>query len=199
MTTLSADLTSCLGFIIETDKLKGVLRNNQPVTLERHENSAEHSWQVALLALTLQKHAAAPIDINKVIKMLLIHDIGEIDVGDVLVYSAHNNHQHEEEELKAVKRITSLLPSDQAEELLSLWQEFEERKTPEARYARAMDRLMPVLLNLQKKGQSWKENHVSKTQVLQGAVGKIEDGCPEVAHWLRQELDKAEADGYFSS
>lgn len=188
-----------IAFIIEVDKLKTVLRKTKAVYVDRYENSAEHSWQIALFALNLRDFAAEPVDIDKVVRMLLIHDLGEIDTGDTLVYDADGAAEREAEELAAMRRILGLLPQPIAADLLALWQEFEARKTPEARFARAIDRLMPILLNLQSGGQSWRENGVSKQQVLSMAVGKVEDGCPLAADWLRSELDRAEQAGCFGA
>lgn len=193
-----AKLARYVEFILEVDKLKTVLRKTKAAHVDRYENSAEHSWQIALFALNLREYAKEPVDIDKVIRMLLIHDLGEIDTGDTIVYAEGDAAEREVEELAAIRRILGLLPQPQADELLALWQEFEARRTPEARYARAVDRLMPIVLNLRSGGQSWRENGVRKQQVLDMAVGKIDDGCPAVASWLRQELDRAEAAGFFT-
>ena len=188
-----------IDFILEIDKLKSVLRKTKPVGQERYENSAEHSWQVALLALVMAEHAPVKLDIDKVIRMLLIHDLGEIDTGDVIVYAATNNAEREAEELAAMHRICGLLPEQQAAGLLVLWQEFEARQSAEARFARAMDRLMPILLNLNRQGQSWRENGISKQQVLSMAASKVSDGCPLAGEWLLQALDRAEEQGFFGA
>ncbi|WP_374419876.1 HD family hydrolase [Chromobacterium sp.] len=188
-----------IAFIIEVDKLKTVLRKTKTAHADRYENSAEHSWQIALFALNLRDFAAEPVDIDKVVRMLLIHDLGEIDTGDTLVYAEGGAAEREAEELAAMRRILGLLPQPMSGQLLALWQEFEARKSPEARFARAIDRLMPILLNLRSGGQSWRENGVSKEKVLAMAVGKVEDGCPLAANWLRAELERAEQAGYFGA
>ncbi|HJV06426.1 MAG TPA: HD domain-containing protein [Chromobacteriaceae bacterium] len=197
MTASFASLQQHISFIIEIDKLKGVLRKNKPVTIERYENSAEHSWQVALLALTMQPFASEPIAIDRVIQLLLVHDIGEIDAGDVIVYAEGNAAEREAEERAAVERIAGLLPAPLYETIVTLWQEFEDRQTPEARYAHAMDRLMPILLNLHRQGQSWRENSVRKEQVLTTSVSKVIAACPDAGLWLQHELERAEQAGYF--
>ena len=194
-----AVLQKQINFILEVDKLKAVLRKTKPVGLDRYENSAEHSWQVALLAISMAEHACEAIDIDKVIRMLLIHDLGEIDTGDVIVYAETDHAAREAEELTAMRRICGLLPAAQSEDLIALWQEFEARKTAEARFARAMDRLMPILLNLNRQGQSWRENGVSKQQVLSMAANKVSDGCPLAGQWLEQALEHAEKHGFFGS
>lgn len=194
-----AVLQKQIDFILEVDKLKSVLRKTKPVGLDRYENSAEHSWQAALLALSMAEHAPEALDIDKVIRMMLIHDLGEIDTGDEIVYAATDNAAREAEELAAIRRICGLLPGQQAAELVALWQEFEARVSPEARFARAMDRLMPILLNLNRQGQSWRENGISKQQVLTMAVSKVSDGCPLAGQWLEQALENAEQQGFFGS
>lgn len=194
-----AVLQKQIDFILEVDKLKTVLRKTKPLGLERYENSAEHSWQAALLALSMAQHAPVPLDVDKVIRMLLIHDLGEIDTGDVIVYAETDSAAREAEELAAIRRICGLLPQDQADGLVALWQEFEARQTAEARFARAMDRLMPILLNLSRQGQSWRENGISKQQVLAMAVSKVSDGCPLAGEWLLHALDAAEQQGFFAS
>ena len=194
-----AVLQKQIDFILEVDKLKSVLRKTKPVGLDRYENSAEHSWQAALLALSMAEHAPEALDIDKVIRMMLIHDLGEIDTGDEIVYAATDNAAREAEELAAIRRICGLLPGQQAAELVALWQEFEARVSPEARFARAMDRLMPILLNLNRQGQRWRENGISKQQVLTMAVSKVSDGCPLAGQWLEQALENAEQQGFFGS
>ncbi|BAK77131.1 metal dependent phosphohydrolase [Pseudogulbenkiania sp. NH8B] len=197
MTPDYTQLERQIAFILEIDKLKGVLRKNKPITLERHENSAEHSWQVALLAMALQPHADEPLDIDKVIRLLLVHDIGEVDTGDTIVYAEGGEAERKAAELTAAKRIFGLLPPDQALEMLALWQEFEANQTAEARFANAMDRLMPMLLNLNREGQSWRENGIRKEQVMAKAVSKVQAGCRLVGDWVAAQVDAAAEKGYF--
>ncbi len=185
-----------IAFIVEIDKLKGVLRKNKPVTLERYENAAEHSWQVALLALTLAPHAPVALDIERVIRLLLVHDIGEIDSGDTLFYAA--SAEDKAEEAKGARRIFSLLPPAQAAEMFALWEEFEAAQSAEARFARAMDRLMPILLNLNREGQSWRENGVRADDVRSRAASQVDAGCPDAGRWLADALENAEERGYFA-
>lgn len=186
-----------IAFILEIDKLKGVLRKNKPITLERHENSAEHSWQVALLAMALQPHADEPLDIDKVIRLLLVHDIGEVDTGDTIVYTEGGEAERKAAELAAARRIFGLLPGAQADEMLALWQEFDDNQTAEARFAHAMDRLMPMLLNLNRQGQSWRENGIRKEQVMAKAVSKVQAGCRLAGDWVAEQVEAAAAKGYF--
>ena len=175
-----------LNFIVEIEKLKGVLRKTKVVGIDRYENSAEHSWQICLTALLLKEYANEPIDINRVIKMLLIHDLGEIDAGDTIIY-ATNIEEIKQKEAAGFKRLFALLPSEIAGELTELWQEFEECKTPEALYANAVDRIPPVLQNLHNNGQSWLENNISFEQVIK-VNSKIANGSTSVWENIKQKL-----------
>jgi putative hydrolase of HD superfamily len=184
-------------FIIELDKLKGVTRKTRPLGLERYENSAEHSWQIAMLAAALAPYAAEPVDIPHVTAMLLVHDIGEIDTGDTMVYVEGGWEERKAAELAAVKRIFSLLPEAQGDAFLALWQEFEAGKTPEARFAHTADRAMPVLLNLANGGQSWRENGISHARVVKRIEPPVKAGCPALWEYLERRLDEAKAQGFF--
>lgn len=176
-----------LNFIIEIEKLKGVLRKTKVVGIDRYENSAEHSWQICLTALILKEYANEPINIDRVIKMLLIHDLGEIDAGDTIVY-ATNTEEIKQKEAEGFKRLFGLLPAEIAEELHELWREFEEGVTPEAVYANAIDRIPPVLQNLENNGQSWLENNISFEQVLR-VNSKIGSGSTQVWDNLKPKLE----------
>ncbi|MEH0741254.1 HD domain-containing protein [Vibrio cholerae] len=156
-----------LNLLIELDQLKSVLRRTRVKSAQgRLENSAEHSWHVALMAVLLQEHANQPVDIARVVKMLLLHDIVEIDAGDTFVYDAKASAEQEEKELKAAQRLFAMLPSDQGEALFQLWCEFEQGQTDDAKFAKALDRLIPMLLNYHNEGQSWQEHGVRREQAL---------------------------------
>lgn len=155
-----------IDFILELEKLKAVLRKTKPVGLDRYENSAEHSWQSALTALVLLDGAEDQIDVLKVVKMLLVHDVVEIDVGDVFVYDTKARSDIAQREEAAARRIFGLLPEPIGGELLDIWLEFEARETPESRFAKAIDRVNPVLQNLASSGQSWVENGITRERVL---------------------------------
>ena len=156
-----------LALLIELDQLKSVLRRTRVKSADRRlENSGEHSWHVALMAVLMQEHANAPIDIARVMKMLLIHDVVEIDAGDTFVYDVAASKEQEEKELKAAERLFGMLPSDQGDELFALWKEFEAAQSDDAKYAKALDRLIPMLLNYHNDGQSWKEHGVTREQAL---------------------------------
>lgn len=159
-------MEKCFKFILELDKLKAVERKIKPLGLDRYENSAEHSWQLALLALVLAKFANEPFNVEKVIKMLLVHDIGEIDASDVFFFDEAGRTDVKERELRAIERIFGILPAEKGQELFELWDEFENGQTADARFARAIDRLMPVLQNLYNNKQSWVENNITKEQIL---------------------------------
>jgi putative hydrolase of HD superfamily len=186
-------------FILELDKLKAVTRKTRPLGLERYENSAEHSWQIAMLALSLAPYAAAPVDIDHVVRMLLVHDIGEIDTGDTIVYLEEGLEARREAERAAVRRILGLLPAAQAAPLVALWQEFEDAVTAAARFAHAVDRAMPALLNLANAGQSWKENGISHARVVARIGPPIAAGCPALWAYMEARLADAERAGWFGT
>ncbi len=186
-------------FILELDKLKGVTRKTRPLGLDRQENSAEHSWQIAMLAASLAPYAPEPVDMNRVIAMLLVHDIGEIDTGDTIVYATEGWEERKAAELAAVQRIFGLLPAAQREPFLALWQEFEAAETAESRFANAADRAMPVLLNLANNGQSWRENGISYQRVVGRIREPIETGCPALWAYLAERLAYAETRGWFGA
>lgn len=160
------DLERKIAFILELEKLKSVLRKTRPVGLDRFENTAEHSWQTALTAMVFLEDTDASLDALKVLKMLLIHDVVEIDVGDVFVYDEQARADAEEIERAAAKRIFRLLPERLGVELLALWEEFEARETPESIFAKAIDRVNPVIQNLNSSPNSWQEHGINKERVL---------------------------------
>jgi len=154
-----------LAFILEVEKLKTVLRRTQLLDRSRVENDAEHTWQLALMAMVLSEHSREPLDLLRVIRMLLIHDIVEIDAGDTFAYDSVARVSQVERELKAADRIFALLPGDQAQEFRALWDEFELKATAESRFANAMDRLQPLLHNYFTDGGTWSTNGVTSSDV----------------------------------
>jgi len=186
-------------FILEIDKLKGVTRKVKPLGLDRYENSAEHSWQLALMASSLAHLAESPVDLNHVIAMLLVHDIGEIDTGDTMAFVEGGWQERKRDELAAVTRIFSLLPEPRSSEFLALWQEFEGGVTAESRFANAVDRAMPVLLNLNNRGQSWVENGITHDRVVKRVAPQIKAGCPALWDYLAPRLDDALSAGWFGT
>lgn len=182
---MQQDLHKTLDFILEIEKLKSVSRKIKPKGLDRLENSAEHSWQIALLALSLIPYSATSLDSLKVITMLLIHDIVEIDTGDKFAYAS--NHDDYENEHAAAKRIFALLPETQHHSMLSLWEEFEAAASDEAKFAKGIDRLMPVLQNLNNGGQSWVEHGISVSQILEKNKG-VASANPELWEMVKQQV-----------
>ena len=188
-----------IDFILELDKLKAVTRKVRPIGLERYENSAEHSWQIAIMAASLASYAESPVDIDRVISMLLVHDIGEIDAGDTMVFVEGGWEQRKAAELASVKRIFGLLPDAQGKDFLVLWQEFEDAVTSEARFAHAVDRAMPVLINLANNGGSWRENNISYERVVQRVGPEVKAGCPALWDYLAARLEAVREQGYFGA
>jgi putative hydrolase of HD superfamily len=156
-----------INFIKEIDKIKYIQRKTKLFHSDRPENDAEHSWHLAMMTIVLAEHSDVPVDVLKVLKMVLIHDIVEIDAGDTFIYDTQKNHSNTENELIAANRIFGLLPTEQAEELIAIWQEFEAGETPEARFAKAMDRIEPLLQNTSNNGGTWREFDVDYSKVFE--------------------------------
>lgn len=180
---------------METDQLKRVIRRNYNADGSRLENTAEHSWQITLLALTLTEHSNEEVDTLRVLKMLLIHDLVEIDAGDTYLYGEGDVSERERKEQQAAERIFGLLPDDQRSEYRELWQEFEAKASPEARFAKAIDRLMPILNNFYSEGRSWVENDISREQVIEKCNG-ISLGSEKIWDFALQIINEAKEKGY---
>ena len=191
-------LLNQIEFIREIDKLKYIFRKTKLINSDRPENDAEHSWHLAMMAIVLAGHANEPIDLEKVMKMVLIHDIVEIDSGDVFVYDTTKSHDNFDEELKAARRIFGILPEEQAEEFINLWIEFEEMKTPESKFARALDRLEPLLQNASNNGGTWREFDVKYDKVIEKKKA-IKDGSEELWKFAKQLIDESVEKGILSS
>ncbi len=168
-----------LDFALEIDKEKNIFRQTHISGHGRRENDAEHAWHMALMAYLLKEHSNEPVDIAKVMIMCLIHDIVEIDAGDTYAYDAEGLKTQKEREDKAKERIFSLLPEDQKKELIALFDEFEDYKTPEARFARAMDNLQPLILNNSNGGNEWVEHGVTSEQIY-GRQSKTKLGSEKI-------------------
>lgn len=188
------DLLKQIEFIKEIDKVKYIQRKTRLFHSDRYENDAEHSWHLALMAIVLSEHANGPLDLFKVVKMVLIHDIVEIDAGDTFIYDTRKNHENTDEERLAAKRIFGLLPEKQAQELLVLWDEFEEGRTAEAQFARAMDRLEPLLQNTSNEGGTWREFDVSYEKVY-AKKSIIKKGSDTIWDYAKGLLDQSVATG----
>lgn len=184
-----------IAFILEIDKLKEILRRTYVMSGARLENSAEHSWQLAIMAMLLAEHANEPVDICRVVKMTLVHDLVEIDAGDTYCYDSVAELDKAARERCAADRIFALLPVEQGRDLRALWEEFEERNTPDARFAAALDRLMPMLHNYHTHGRSWKEHGIKKSQVRERNA-YIEDGSADLWAIAQELIEDAVANGY---
>ena len=180
-----------VGFLLEADRLKTVLRQSTLTDRSRRENSAEHSWHLALMALVLAEHAPPGTDLSRVIAMVVVHDLVEIDAGDLSVYAPEAEQARQRRaERAAADRIFTLLPPGQASALRALWDEFEERATVEARFARALDRLQPMLINMMTGGGTWRSPGVTADQAL-ARVALVEDGSPSLGAYARDMIDRA--------
>lgn len=183
-----------LQFLVEVDRLKSVLRMTAVGGGGRRENSAEHSWHMAVMAPLLAEHATEAVDLLRVMKMVVIHDVVEIDAGDAFAFDPAANHGKEERERAAAERIFGLLPEDQAGELRALWDEFEDRLTPDARFANALDRLSGVLQNHRNGGGTWLEHKVPRDAILL-RQDPIREAVPELWPWVLEVVDRALAGG----
>ena len=215
VTATPQDLAALLAFLHETDRLKTVTRKirvhgtaaqaaeQAGVPLDgipnRLENSAEHSWQLALFALTLEPFAAEPVRMPHVLQMLLVHDLGEIDTGDTMAFVEGGWAERKQDERRAVERIFGLLPPDRAAHFLALWDEFEHGSTPDSRFANAVDRAMPPLLNLRNGGGSWVEHGITHARVVARIRDQVHAGAPALWTYLETELQKAQDAGWFGT
>jgi putative hydrolase of HD superfamily len=191
-------LDSQLRFLREADQLKTVLRQSTLIDVSRQENSAEHSWHLALMALVLPGHAPPGTDISRVVAMVVLHDLVEIDAGDLFVYAGEEAQARQEvAERVAADRIFALLPAPQAAMFRALWDEFEERRTQEAKFARALDRLQPMLVNYQTGGGTWLAHGVTADQVLL-RVALIEDGSATLGEYARDLVARSVARGFLA-
>lgn len=176
-------------FLSEADKLKSVLRATTLNDASRRENSGEHSWHIALYAMVLAEHAITPVNIDRVIKMLLIHDLVEIDAGDTPIHGDHDAEKQAVIEQNAATRIFGLLPQDQAQEFRALWDEFEAAETDDAVFAKSIDRVQPVVSNLESGGASWTEYNVTIEQIESRVGTKVRRGAPAIWQTLKNCID----------
>ncbi len=182
-------LSRQLDFIVELDKLKRILRQTLVMDGSRQENSAEHSWHLAVMAVLLNEHARESVDVQRVLKMLLIHDVVEIDAGDTFCYDAAASVGKEERERRAAERLFGLLPEEQAEEFRDLWEEFEAMGTAEAQFANALDRLQGLLQNYHNGGGTWRLHGITRDQVL-NRMRPIQNASPELWGYVLQVIDE---------
>ena len=184
------DMEKQIDFIIEVDKLKHVFRQTPLIKDGRAENDAEHSWHLSLMAVLLFRHAGEEVDLLRVLKMLLIHDIVEIDAGDTFLYDEVSYKDKDVREQKAADRLFNILPDEQALEFRALWDEFEERKSEDAQYAAALDRFQPLLLNFHTNGLAWRRHGVTRDQVI-SRNAHISDSSPELWEYAIKLIDEA--------
>jgi putative hydrolase of HD superfamily len=187
---------SQIEFILEIDKLKTILRRTTLLDRSRRENSAEHSWHIALIILVLSEYAEEDhLDLMRVIKLLLVHDLVEIDAGDTYCYDEIGGQDQKAREMKAANRIFDVLPADQAASFRSLWDEFEARETPESRFANALDRLQPFLHNYFTCGHTWREHGIRKKQVIE-RMRPVDEGSRRLWDYVSSLIDDAVEKGY---
>ena len=194
---MDSDLNQKIAFIREIDRLKAVYR--QALVRDdnnRFENSAEHSWQIALAAITLQEYAAQAVNIGRVVHMLLIHDIVEIDAGDTFAFVDDALHAEQEAiELAAAERIFGLLPKQQYLQTLALWREFEDCESADAQFAKSIDRILPLIQNMQNEGGSWARHKVKKSQVLKRNT-YLQQSAPKLWVFVEQQINQAVNHGW---
>ncbi len=185
-----------LAFLLTLDRLKGVERRNYTLA-GRRENSAEHSWHVAVAAMLLAEHARSEVNVLRVLELLLVHDVVEIEAGDTYVYDEEAKKLQEAREGDAARRMFSLLPPDQGAYLLQLFEEFTRGRTPEARFARSLDRLLPVLLNAATAGRSWREHGIRAAQVL-ARNAEVAEGSPALWEAVQKLVAQAQREGFLA-
>lgn len=184
-----------LRFLLELDKLKNIYRRTFVLHEDRRENDAEHSFHLALMACILAEHSREPIDVMRTMKMVLVHDVVEIDAGDTYAYDTEGAKTKAAREQKAADRLFSLLPEEQCREYRALWDEFEARQTPEAKFANALDRIQPMLLNYKKEGVSWKEAGITMQQVIDRNTGIVTDGSETIGQLCYALIEAAKEEG----
>lgn len=187
-----------IGFLLEADKLKNILRRSSVTDGSRRENSAEHSWHLCMFALTLAEYAPENTDISHVIKMLLVHDLVEIYAGDTYLYDEQGNKTKAKREHDAADKLYAMLPDEQGENMKALWYEFERCDTDEALFANALDRLQPILLNYTNKGSIWLENGITRQNVEEHAYRLTRLAHPKLKKFTLDLLERAVENGYLN-
>ncbi|MGF1566842.1 MAG: HD family hydrolase [Nodosilinea sp.] len=187
-----------IAFVVEIDRLKQVLRQTQLIDASRRENSAEHSWHLAMIALVLAEYAPVGVDLARAIQQVLIHDLVEIDAGDTFCYDVGANQGKAEREQRAADRIFGLLPDPDDDRLRQLWDEFEAQRSPTARFAAALDRIQPLLHNWQTGGGTWKLHGISRDQVMM-RMAPVETGAPELWPFVLEVIEECVTAGYLET
>ena len=185
-----------IAFLLELDKLKNIYRQTLVLHEDRAENDAEHSFHLAIMACILAEHANEPVDVLHVMKMVLVHDVVEIDAGDTYCYDTKGYEDKAEREQKAADRLFALLPEEQEREFRGLWEEFEEKATPEAKFANALDRIQPMLLNYKKGGVSWMKHGISEDQVRNRNIPTVSAGSDMIGKFAEEIIRAAKEEGY---
>lgn len=192
------NLQKILSFIVEVDKIKNIMRRTLLVDGSRRENDAEHSWHLAIMAMLLTEYADDKnFTLDKVLKMVIVHDLVEIYAGDTFAFDVKGNLEKEDKEKQAADKLFGQLPSNQGKQLRKLWEEFDEAKTPEARYAAALDRLQPFIHNLCTEGHTWVLGKVTKEQVYKRS-GLAMEVLPALKPWMEEQINEAIKKGWIS-
>jgi putative hydrolase of HD superfamily len=187
-----------LSFITELDKLKSIIRQTLLIDMSRRENSAEHSWHLATMAVLLEEYAEEPVDLLHTLKMLLVHDVVEIDAGDTFAYDTAGYVDKDDREQRASERIFGLLPDEQGRDLRQLWEEFEARQSAESKYANALDRLQPLLHNARTEGGTWRIHNVTKDKVIK-RMEPIRIAMPRIYPVVEEVIEEACAAGWIKA
>lgn len=191
-------LKKLLSFIVEVDKIKNIMRRTLLVDGSRRENDAEHSWHLAIMAMLLTEYADDKnFNLDKVLKMVIVHDLVEIYAGDTFAFDVKGNLEKEDKEKQAADKLFGQLPSNQGKQLRKLWEDFDEAKTPEARYAAALDRLQPFIHNLCTEGHTWVQGKVTKEQVYKRS-GLAMEVLPALKPWMEEQINEAIKKGWIS-
>lgn len=190
-------LSRQLAFSLELDKLKTILRQTLLTDSSRQENDAEHSWHVAMMAVLLAEYAPEGADPLRASRMLLFHDVVEIDAGDTFIHDEAGNATKAAREEKAAERLYGMLPADQAGEFKALWREYEDCRTPTARFADALDRLQPIMNNFATQGGTWRPHGVTADKVLK-LVARIREGAPALGDYAQGLVEEAVRQGYLA-
>lgn len=194
ISSISERLEKQMNFIKEMDKLKSIRRHSLLINEDRAENDAEHSWHLALAAIILSEYSTEKIDLLKVMKMVIIHDIVEIDAGDTYCYDEEGLKTQEKREKEAARKLFGMLPQDQESELYSLWREFEDKQTAESKFAASLDRLQPILLNYSKGGIAWKNRRIKRRQVEERQK-VTQDGSQDIYNYIMEVIEAAYNEG----
>lgn len=192
----NTSLRKQLEFVVEIDKLKQIFRRNLIIDGTRRENDAEHSWHLAIMAILLQEHAKNKnFSLEKVLKMVIVHDLVEVYAGDTFAYDVAGNEDKNAREDAAAEKLFSMLPKNQGDEIRSLWKEFDEEKTPDSRYAAALDHLQPFIHNVFTDGHTWRSGNVKKEQVYQ-RMKIVMDELPDLKPWMEEQIESGLSKGW---